>query len=397
MMARTKVAYVAEVATSDPIPDKDRIRYITLRDLGWQVIAPASLSPGDKVVYIEYDTLVTPAPWSEFLRKRCWAPKYNAFKIYAMKMAGFISCGLVLTKEDLKDFNIDWTIGNDVSKLLGVQAIEECDITSTQVSTIEKSQSRFQRFIKKYSYFLWKFFWGKNRASGNFPSFGANKTDETRIETMTYLFGEEHQGKPVYVTQKMDGQSHTEMIFKGRFIIASRNFTKYDKPLKTAIRELIPQNIDKLGRFDDHLKIACKYSTALRMSKFKKNLTFQAELCGPGIQKNRIGLKDLKLYIFNLYDPGNKRFYGWPDIFEFADQMGIPTVPLLDHTTWQWRDMASIKDYAKGFYESGHPQEGIVIRAKVIGGQFQELPERGMSNQWSVKVINNDFIAKDAK
>ena len=419
-MGDRKTAYIATVERIDDIEDKFAIKYIKLVDNGFQIIHNVVNTPikvGDKIVYIEYDTIIQPSKEFEFLRKRCWNERKQAFHLRAMKMAGVISYGLILTCEQAHYVMFErGTVakdgivlehredGYDLSEALGIVPVDDAeDVETTQTAVPKKPMSKFQRFIKKYAYFIWKFFYYRKPASTAFPSFCANKTDETRIENLQYVFEmTKSMPIPVYVTEKIDGQSFTAAIYKNEFIIASRNLTKYRQPLKKAIKELVPSNEHKLGKSDDFIAVACHYNLAYYMNDFcklkgLKNITMQAELAGPAIQKNKLGLKQKQLFIYNVYNPDLKRFYSWDHIAYFAYQCNITTVPLIDRRKWNWTSTKELKEFSKGEYDNGTPREGIVIRFDVPKGiidTFVPLPERGMSNMWSLKVINPDFDAK---
>jgi hypothetical protein len=395
-MSREKVATVQTIERVEPIDGRDKVQKIILAGLGWDVVGGKDLIPGQKVVFIQYDTIISEnQPWAEFLRSRCYSARYHGFKIKARELwsGGPISYGLVL-KGDEVGLELDHrSDGEDLSEILHVTAID--DAAEYEKMIERKPPSKFQRFIKKYTYFLWKLTYGrKPKISGSFPSDCAHKTDETRIETLTRLL-ETAQGKRVYVTTKCDGQSGTFAIYKGRFRIASRNFTKYDKPLGKAIRELVPGKIFP----DNFITVACKYSIAKEMDKYRRtfgyqNLTLQAEVVGPGIQKNRMGLNSVELRSFNLYDPDKKKFYKWWKLEDFCKSTKIPTVPFQEYMLWHWKSVKELKEYAKGTYDNGHPREGIVIRGDNESDfLYMEEAEKDMSNMWSVKVINDQYTS----
>jgi len=121
-MADRKLAYIATISKLDPIPDKDRIVYASLKDLGWQVLVEADRRVGEKVVYVEIDSILPAKPEYEFLRKRCFSEKWNGHVIKGMKMAGLVSYGLVLTASH------DWAMmpdGYDMTDVLGIRKKED--------------------------------------------------------------------------------------------------------------------------------------------------------------------------------------------------------------------------------------------------------------------------------
>jgi hypothetical protein len=401
-MAREKMAYVATISKLDPIEGKDRILYASLENLGWQCIVDTSNKVGDKVVYCEIDSILPPKPEFEFLRKRCWSDKYQGHVIHGMKMSGLISYGLVLPLSVLGE-NFDQNKpstdvnGYDVTGILGIRKKEDDENAPMDVKVFE-TESIFQKWINKW---LWKL--GiktrKNRCMVEGWLSFAHKTDETRIENIPYLFNDRYQGTPIYITEKADGTSGTFAIYKDLFYVASRNRVLYCKPVKKAIAEL------KTGKIygDKYVDAACKYSLPKRMKELNLgDIVIQGEIVGPGIQKNPMGLSEVQIMLFNVFIPGKQAnsttpigsFLGWDSISGIAQSLGIPTVKLLDRTVWQWKDKASLKEYAKGNYENDKPREGIVIRYDIKDSNLRALPsgERGMSNCWSLKCINDDYI-----
>jgi hypothetical protein len=409
-MSDRKTAYVATIDKTEPIEGKDRIRYITLKDLGWAVIGGADLKPGDKVVYVEYDTIIADQPWAEFLRKRCYAPKYNGFKIRAMSMAGKISYGLILKGSECGVAISDKPDGYDLSEVLRVSAID--DAAEFESSQGQKKMTGWQRFVKKYAYFIWKALYGRKPTSGQFPSDGAIKTDETRIQTLNYLFKDEFKGMPLYVTEKIDGQSATFIYNKGRFIISSRNVKQYDQPIKKAMRELVPGNVLRLGKASAFVEIACKYKLPyymvmwLKRQPYLKNrneLTLQGELAGPGIQGNKLQLNTSALFAFNLFDPKERRYYQWKYLENFCNWADVDHVPFKGYSTFHWANVKEMEDYVKepfadSVYPEGQPREGLVFRAR---GDDSELYLPGAEHEqngcFSWKCINPEFVLKEAK
>jgi len=388
-----KLAYIATISQIDPIPEKDRIVYASLKDLGWQVIVDLSYKVGDKVVYVEIDSILPVKPEYEFLRKRCYSDKWNGFVIKGMKMSGVISYGLVLPAKDYAEM----PDGYDMTAILEIRKRED-DVPDTPKNL---PKSKLEKII---DWLCWKLGIKKRRKIGvadGWLSF-AHKTDETRIENLSYLFNEEYKGKPIYTTVKMDGQSATFAVYKGWFYMASRNVILYRQKVRKAVRELNPKTLKP--NMDNFSKIACRYSLPLVMSNPSirpwENFVIQGELCGEGIQKNPMGLKGIDLFVFNVYlPPCNKNeklngYLSWTYLENTCARLGLKTVPFIERRTFDWADKAALKEYAKGKYSNGNDREGVVIRYDNGANSYSVLPDplRGMSNMWSFKVINDDYV-----
>jgi hypothetical protein len=388
-MSERKLAYIATISRIDKIPGKDRIVYASLENLGWQVIVDVSIKPGDRVVYVEIDSILPVKPEYEFLRKRCFSEKWNGFVINGMKMAGLVSCGLALTVPAGCESKAD---GFDMTGVLGVRKKED-DIPDIAAAP----KSKFERFAGWLCFKLGiKRKKCKAGAVGGWLSF-ARKTDETRIENLSYLFNDEFKGTPVYTTVKCDGQSATFAIYGNHFFIASRNAVLYRETVNRAFKELTPQR-EHLQK-DNFRKIAARYNIPKRINQFRfmhtHGIVIQGELCGPGIQKNPMGLEDIDLYVFNVYFPkiGNSagKFLSWENVKSFCQLTGLKTVPFIERRKFDWPDKAALKEYAKGSYPNGKAREGVVIRYD-SGGESMPEALRGMSNMWSFKCINDDYV-----
>jgi hypothetical protein len=227
----------------------------------------------------------------------------------------------------------------------------------------------------------------------------AHKTDEARIENLAYLFNDASiTGTPIYTTVKCDGQSATFAVYKKYFFIASRNVVLYHEPIRRAIKELNPKREHPtMGNFR---KIAARYNIPANLNRLKEvsegcGAIIQGELCGPGIQKNPMGLADIELFVFNVYYPrnsnGKDRFLSWDGIDLFCKEMNLKTVPFLERRLFDWPDKTALKEYAKGKYPNGKDREGVVIRYDSGNAPMPEAL-RGMSNTWSFKCINDDYI-----
>jgi hypothetical protein len=392
-----KLAYIATISRIDRIPDKDRIVYASFKNLGWQVIVDTAHHVGDKVVYIEIDSILPEKPEYEFLRKRCYSERWEGFVIKGMKMAGLISYGLVVPVpvgyEDKPD-------GFDMTDVLEIRKREDDSpaLVSVPPTLIEKLVDRLckvlgiKRVMKKIGVF------------GGPLSF-AQKTDETRIENLPYLFDEKFKGTPVYTTVKCDGQSVTFAVFMKYFFIASRNVVLYREPIRRAIRELNPQQESR--GMDNFRKIAARLDVPRKMLRERirqgRDFTVQGEMCGPGIQKNPMGLPGLDFFVFNVYYPAvpskqggiqtGGKFCSWDGIAKICASLDLKTVPFIERRQFDWPDQAALKEYAKGKYPNGKDREGVVIRYDSGADPIPEALD-GMSNMWSFKCVNDDYILK---
>jgi RNA ligase (TIGR02306 family) len=381
------LATVQIIKSVDPIPGKDRIGYISFQKVEWRVIGEKSLKSGDKVIYIEYDSILPVNPAFEFLRKRCFSEKYQGFKIGCMKMAGLVSYGLVLPYESVKGI-----IGpGDWEKLA-----EEADLTDIlQVRKAEDDPPAPPRVKKNWFQKLyWNLFGKKEKLPEGFVPL-VPRTDETRAEVLPYLFEERWQGLPVYTTVKVDGQSVTYAIFKGKFYVASRNAILYVEKLQKAKRDFKPGRRNHWKVYGSvFFEMACKYDIPAKMVKYlDTDYAIQCEQAGPGIQKNKMGLEDNELFLFNLFNIHDQGYYQWEGLCAFSQAVDIPTVPFIEKTEFRWKTMDELYAYSKGTYGNGKFREGVVIRsAQTADNPYILNAEKDMHAMWSFKVINPDYL-----
>jgi RNA ligase (TIGR02306 family) len=360
-----RLASVQIVKSVEAIPGKDRIAYISFKSVAWRVIGEKSLSIGDKVIYIEYDSILPEIPAFEFLRKRCWSARWQGFKIGCMKMFGLVSYGLLLSWESVSDVISanDWAVyqeGDDLTELLKVRKVEEEEVVI---------------YAKARPLFI-------------------PKTDETRAEVLSFLFDAKWQGLPVYSTVKVDGQNANFSLYNGKFQIASRNSLIYEEELAKAKEELTPDNTINFRAMSIFHAMACKYDIPRKLEACGLvNCVVQCEQAGPNIQGNKMGLADNELFIFNLFDIEEQRYRSWAAIESFSQSAAIPTVPFIEKTTFHWETIDDLYEYSRGTYPNGHAREGVVIRA-IGDGQYITAPEKDMHGCWSFKIINSDYILK---
>ena len=142
-MIERKLASIQEIKEINPIPNADAIEVATI--LGWKVVIKKAdnFKVGDKVVYFEVDSKLPAKPEYEFLAN-------YGYRVKTQKFRGQVSQGLVLPMSILPDGV--YNVGDDVSKLLGVEKYEiplplsvAGDIMGTFPGFIEKTdETRIQ-------------------------------------------------------------------------------------------------------------------------------------------------------------------------------------------------------------------------------------------------------------
>lgn len=335
-------ATIQRILEVKPVENSDFLDVVKV--LGWQVVTKRNdFKVGDLCIYVTLDSIVPEKPEFEFLRK-------EHFRIRTMKLRGELSQGIVfplgiLNEEWLKLLSMlltDARIDLDVTEALGITHYEKP--IPVEMKGLIKS---------------------------NFPPY-VPKTDEDRIQNYPAVLTE-LRGTKVYATCKMDGTSWTCVYHNGEIQICTRN------------------NSLKLEGNDDNIYVRMlkKYDLQNKLEKYGKNIAIQAELCGPGIQKNRIELKKHQLYVFNVYFIDERRYGNINDVIGICVEFGLPMVPVLD--VWELKEnMVELLEMAKGKYEgTTNDREGIVIRP------VNEMYSNVMKGRMSFKVLNNDFLVKN--
>lgn len=362
-MSERKLASVQKVIAVEPIEGADNIEKVKV--LGWQCVVAKkdNFKVGDKVIYIEIDSFLPIQPEFEFLRPssyRLMADGKEGFRLRTIKLRKTLSQGLVMPISILEgkmsflvtegDTTARWTIDKILSIDEGTDVTEILGITKFEVAIPVQL---------------------KGILAGKFPSDIIPKTDEIRIQSEPGLI-EELKGKEYYITVKVDGTSSTFYRHNDKFGVCGRNWEH------------------KLESQNAYLDIAKKYDLQNKLNALGKNLAIQGEICGPGIQKNPLLLKELELFVFSIYDIDNKRYLDLMEFISIAGELGLQTVPFEETVNQGFNyTIEQLLEKAKGKYKSGKNREGIVIRP------IKEAYSEVLKGRLSFKVVNNDYLLKD--
>ncbi len=352
-MTLRRLASIQTINAIEPIPNADAIEKI--RVLGWWVVVKkGEHKPGDKIVYCEIDALLPQREEFEFLRPSSFKLAQTnpsgeeilpaGFRIKTVRLRGQVSQGICFPLSILPS-EAPTEEGTDVTEFLG---------------------------ILKWEPPLPIGMGGNVR--GTFPGF-LPKTDETRIQVLESVL-ERHRGKTFYVTEKLDGTSFTAFIRQGEFGICSRNLWM-DETDESNILVRIAKGL----RLEEKLRAA--------RDRFGVDLAIQAEVIGPGIQKNKYGLSAVTLRVFNAINVDAYRLFDHAEKLALLAEMQIEAVPqlgtlVLDYTVDQ------LVAYAEGasVLNPKIQREGVVLRP------LTEEYDEDIGGRLSFKVINPKFLLK---
>ena len=375
-MSGRKLAHIELIESLSPIEGADKIEVAQV--LGWQcVVKKGEFNIGDKVVYIEVDSVMPEKPEFEFLRDR-------KFRIKTIKLKGQVSQGLVLPFD--KKYHGDYPTGYDITEELGVSKYLSLS-EREEIKKVEVNQARLTRFMKRYSWYR-KLFLTRKQKEG-FP-YWVSKTDEERIQNIPQVL-KQFADKEVYVTEKVDYQSVT---FTGKMVPNTTPIVGKFLPKKfqfvVCSRNLTTKNKNSL-----YWKIAQKYNIE-QILRENPTLTIQGEQGDTKVQGNKYGIKEPTMWVFNIIDHEKNYHYSYNEMLIFCLRYRLNVVPLLNtvlpnnngYKVTQLKELGStvqeLVEFSKGKSVLANiPREGVVIRCIENGQKLL-----------SFKVINPDFLLK---
>jgi RNA ligase (TIGR02306 family) len=378
---KRKLASIRRIAEIRPIEGADSIE-LAIVD-GWQcVVKKGEFKAGDLCVYFEIDSFLPIRPKFEFLRKSSYKKMGDkeGFRLRTIKLKGQISQGLVMRPIDLTEPYLLYTT-TDSDK---VNASEPKRLTHNDLFIGTDVTEKFD--VVKYEAPIPACMQGKIK--GNFPSF-IRKTDLERVQNIWDKVKDDDQ---VYeVTIKLDGTSATYYMKDGKFGVCSRNLDLEEDE----------NNV--------YWKMAKKYDIENILRSLGRNLAFQGEIIGEGIQDNHEGISGQEFYLFDVWDIDAHRYlipvekYNLLQVYvsgyKHQDDYYIPTHPFplcpiiishkdITHTDAGFlsfkrfnKDINKLLEYANGPSLHADVREGIVFKACVSDQRF--------------KVISNEYLLKE--
>jgi RNA ligase (TIGR02306 family) len=375
------LASIQKIEKLASIANADFIEQATV--LGWNcVVKKGEFKEGDWGVYFEIDSMLPDIPEFVFLRSTSGRVPAEGFvhRLKTKRMRGIISQGLMMPLSVFKDVEDldDLCIGDDVTELLGVKKYEPpIRLPGLKAGHI----------------------------SHPFPNF-IPKTDEIRVQSIPWIL-DEFEGRKVYATVKVDGTSVTFFSKDGQFGVCSRNHERKRPQPEPIWRKILVRAtakiklLDTLRRFgllhhwqggvaNTYWQIAEQYGIENKLCELGRNIAIQGEICGPSIQSNRLGLLDLQLFVYDIYDIDEKRYLGYNEQIAIANKLGLERVPDAGVFIFRFSTVQELLEFAKGKYLNGHKREGIVIRT-ICETEFRKL------GRGSFKVINNEYLLATEK
>ncbi|GHU75120.1 hypothetical protein FACS189461_0750 [Spirochaetia bacterium] len=396
------MAKIVTVKTAEAIPDKDRIQRLTFRENGYGVIGDKGIAPGDRLVFVEVDSLLPLRPEFEFLRARCYHENSNRFLIKPMRMAGSISMGIVFKTDILPKRKKPYDAGEDVTAILDILKYEPAEDALLK----KGKQKGLVKFLMAHPSTRWL---GKlllpllhkrdAKENVHFPSGLIAKSDETTIQNCPEVL-EHYHDTPSYATIKLEGQSLTFLYNyrnkkMGDFLVCSRTVA-------------YPDRDQKEGAGFWAMADACDAATAIRRyhEQTGKLLAIQGERCGPGVQKNVYGFAESRFFLYTAKDIIANRYLSFDELRQFSTAANIPLVPVIEE--WVNVPLGSIiskvedadRLSARYFFREKNSEAELQYTLKTgekpgfekNGVYFHEgLVIRGMNQEFSFKIKNPEY------
>ena len=333
-----KLASIREIKHIRPIEGADRI-VCAIVD-GWEcVVKKDEFKVGEKIIYIEIDSIVPDTPDFEFLRER-------KFRVRTIRLRKQVSQGLVMPLSILYSPD-QYKLGDDVTEALGIMKHEPEAEKEKQLNADAMTKNPLLKFLMRYSWFRKLY---PVTQKGGFPSWIV-KTDEERVQNLVKLLERASaEGLKFTVTEKLDGQSLTLFLEK-------KGWFRYD--IGVCSRNLRLRKPNNSSWWTVARQIGAK--RFLKSFKLAKRVVLQGEIIGTGIQGNKYGIKGYDFYAFNLIVDGRK--YATEKMESILTSFGIKTVPILDSEFELKPNVADIVAYAQGTSKLANiEREGIVLR-----------------------------------
>jgi RNA ligase (TIGR02306 family) len=329
-----KMAKLATIGAVNAIEGADRI--VSVEVGGWVcVTGKDNFKQGDRCIYFEPDAAMpVDHPAFAFLAERS-TRQMNGRAVHVLRtirLKGVYSQGLVLPIGDFDFGSIDPATtpdGEDLSAILGVELYTQPD----------------------------KGTMGNMMREGLFPTHLIQKTDAERAQNLTGVWDMLRAEGDWVWTEKIDGTSLTVIRDGETLRVCSRNF------------ELKPST-------NVYWQVVEKYDIAKMLPNDGDFL--QGEIAGPGVQKNPLGLTELRLFIFGVR-------LAAPALFSptlFVPKLGCKPLPATV------KELLAQVDGMKSTLNPAKQAEGIVFH-HLDGKKFHPLGYRSC-----FKAINRAYESK---
>jgi RNA ligase (TIGR02306 family) len=334
-----KLASIRQASNILPIPDADFIELVQVD--GWQCVSKKNeFKVNDLGVYFEINSFLPVEDRYEFLRQSSFRKMIDeeGFFLKTSRFRQQISQGLFLPLKMFPELS-HCNLGDDVTDILKIQ----------------KYESPIPACIA-------------GEVKGVFPA-KIMKSDQERIQNLSSYF-ERYADEEFEVTEKLDGTSQTVYLDNGEFGVCGRNW-EYRETSNNSLWQ-----ITRTLKLEDILK------------QLGRNIALQGELVGEGINGNRLKMRGIRFYIYDIIDIDNHKFMLPKDRLEIFNKMvelnpNILHVPILSTEKILQKSMEEILYYANG---------ASVLNPKTLreGVVFKSL-----NKSITFKAVDNTYLLKN--
>lgn len=360
-----ELAVIARVQSIEPIAKKDRIELATVENYP-VIVQKGEHKVGDLVVYVFYDTVLPERPEFEFLRARCWSKLYQGFRIKNMAMGGVYSSGIIFPLSILSDKFVVKE-GKSVEKELGVIKYDPEAYRELNQLTVKKKHSALYYSLSKYKWFR-RIFMKKKGNHTKYPE-TVKKSDEENIEKLFNHLKEQCSHHRFYLTEKMEGQAATYMLYgkRRKFLVFSRNTARNPKGN---------------GNWES---VARQYDIEKILKSFKTNYAIQGEICKAGVQGNIYGFEKPMFFVYKVTNVDTGKALDFLALREFCSISNLQMVPVIATDVELPNDIKGILESCQGysvFDNNGKKvlREGVVWRSMTD----QSISFKAKSRQYAV-------------
>lgn len=332
-----KLASIQKISDIQPIEGADKIDLAKVG--GWQcVVNKGDYFIGDWVIFCEVDSWI-PYKLAPFLCKGREPREFEGIKgerLRSIKLRGCLSQGLVLPLVVLPE--AEYELGQDVSELLGIIKWEKP--IPVELAGVIK---------------------------GAYPS-KTVKTDQERVQNISDKLPE-YFNKAFEVTEKLEGSSCQFGLIDGEFLVCSRNCNLLETESNAMWQQVRRYKVEEKMR-------------AMGLD----NLMIQSEIIGEGIQGNHYGIKGQDIYVFDVYDAKEQRFYHVVSRVHLITALGLKHVPIIYYGDLEEKvsgDLVnSLLDWADGY-------------SRLNGKKLREgLVFKSFDGTISFKAVSNKYLLK---
>jgi len=301
-----KLAVIGTVTSVHEIEGADRIHQaiVSCGDEGtWSGVVGKDIGLFSRVIVFLQDAILQPSDRWEFMERHKWRVRMARFK-------GVPSECVIVQAEGEESLLLD---GSDVTEMFGVTKYEK-PIPAAIAGDVR----------------------------GNFPSF-IPKTDEPNFQRVRDLEELMH-GSDWVATLKYDGTSCTVWNDDDGMHVCSRNLE---------LKEFTASGANNV-----YWQAARKFG----LERLPHGFALQFEVVGPGIQANPMGLTELEIAAFTLYNIAERRRAHFGALVGICQGLEIPMASIVAAGSGfpghdAIRDMSSAAEYGKNT-----PGEGLVFR-----------------------------------